>query len=419
MCGHIGQARHGLQKLVHADPTAKDEREGEEQAELGELPPPSIFHVAHIPEVPRVRSAAAHHNRAISHLPVLPPLWAALPSDPKLYTWPAPIEAPPELLMLDESSLCICAAPGSQYNPFLPTERVPCIIYTTNRAYKSEVQLQRCPICAPRLRHCIGPEPRHIGLFNYNNSVIFAHDLLDDYTSTFTSSETPFAAWVLTVSRRYQVYDSVAPFVSEKLFRSVWFAYTHRQLLDTDSHCPECGSDPQETIWDGITLAFSQKYRLPSLCPPTTLNEKSLRRVKVRQLPGGQLIPKTDLRKAVRFVVQGHPLADILEGDRLGDDNEGTPVNSHSTRSRPHQEKLKQSTRPEQEKIKQSMMSRVEAIPDVCTKLKAVDKALATLFSTYYNLTKLAAGVGPPDVYRRLFSQVGHPSLTSSQADVH
>jgi hypothetical protein len=39
------------------------------------------------------------------------------------------------------------------------------------------------------------------GVFNFNNRILFTHDLLDEYTSAYTSSETPFVGWVATVSR--------------------------------------------------------------------------------------------------------------------------------------------------------------------------------------------------------------------------
>jgi hypothetical protein len=338
-------------------------------------------------KVPRIRSAIAHNIYAISHLAVLPPIWAALPSDLQLYPRPQPVEEPPELLLLDESSSCLCAIPRTEYNPLLATEQGTCVIYMMNRAQQTRMQLQHCPTCSPKLRRFIGPDLRTLGLFNYNNRALFTHDLLDDYTSHFTSSETPFAAWTLTVSRRYEVFGSAIPFVNEKMFRSAWFAYTHLQSLDMDMHCPKCGPDPQETIWDGVTLAFSQKHRLPSLRPPTTLDEKSLRRTEVRQRTGQQLIPDHDLRKDVRFVVQGSPLVEDFANNR-SDDDEDTAGKSESR------------------KAKQLLVSRVEKIPDVCKRLSSVNKPLAVLFNQYYGVARLNAGLGPPAEYQRLFVQV-------------
>ena len=293
---------------------------------------------------------------------------------------------PPDVLLLDENSSCFCSEPRPRYSAKLAIQERPCTIYTTTQAYKTKIQLQCCPICPNLFRRFIGPDPRNVGLFNFNNQILFAHDLLDEYTSAFTSSETPFAAWSVTVSRRYEVHQSMMPFVSEKLFRTVWFAYSRLQCLDTDSNCPECGPDPQDTIWDGVTLAFSQKHMLPSLRPPTTGHPKSLQRQEVRYQTGQQLIKPQSLRKDVRFVIQGRSLAISPDGEISdeGDDEDG------------------QST----SKTKQQLVARVEAIPDVCIKLKLVNGALSELFAKYYGVPALLASKEPPAVYRRLFVQV-------------
>jgi hypothetical protein len=221
-----------------------------------------------------------------------------------------------------------------------------------------------------------------MGLFNFNNEVLFSHDLLDEYTSTFTSSETPFAAWVLTLSRRYDTHQSAVPFVSEKMFRNIWFAYIRLQRLDTDLNCPECGPDPQDTIWDGVTLAFSQKHLSPSLRPPTAIHEHSPQRQKVRYLSGGQLIHPASLRKDLRFIVDGRSLA-------INPDDDGPDVGEVDA-----------------SKTKLQLIARVNAIPDVCNELKAVNRALGLLFSHHYGVATLSAGTEPPSVYRRMFIQV-------------
>jgi hypothetical protein len=274
------------------------------------------------------------------------------------------------------------------YNPFLAKEERTCTIYTTTQAYSATIERQRCPTCTHRYHRFIGPEPRNLGLFNFNNQLLFTHALLDEYTSAFTSSETPFAAWVVTVSRRYQVHESCVPFVSEKMLRSVWFAYSQLQSLDTNMDCPECGPDPQDTIWDGVTLAFSQKYQL-SLRPPTTLHEKSQRQEEVRYRAGQQLIPQVQVRKAVRFVIEGRSL--VFNSDDDWSDDSGNDQSQKRGGS---------------EKAKQDLLSRVNAIPDVYAKLKVVNDSLAALFAKHYGVATLIAGTEPPVVYKRLFVQV-------------
>jgi hypothetical protein len=72
-------------------------------------------------------------------------------------------------------------------------------------------------------RHDIGPDCRNIGLFNWNNRALVTEELLDDYTSAFVSSETPFVAYTAAVSRRYQTHNSPLPFLPEKSFLEIWF----------------------------------------------------------------------------------------------------------------------------------------------------------------------------------------------------
>jgi hypothetical protein len=92
-----------------------------------------------------------------------------------------------------------------------------------------------CPSCpAPQQRY-IGPNLQEYGLFNYNNSILVSHKLLDEYTVSFASSETPFTAFVTVLSHRYTVSGTV--FMGEDLFQSIWFSYVSLQVFDDDFKC--------------------------------------------------------------------------------------------------------------------------------------------------------------------------------------
>jgi CxC4 like cysteine cluster associated with KDZ transposases len=185
------------------------------------------------------------------------------------------------------------------YSPLRLSEQHLCIIYTLMGAHCTEIELQSCLVCPCTLRQFIGPETRDLGLFNFNNRILFTHDLLDKYTSAYTSSETPFVGWVATVSHQYMNHHSVRPFITEKMFRSVWFSYIRLQHLDMNLQCPTCGPIPQDTIWDGVTLAFSQKHLLLSLCPPTISHKNSLCCDNVRYYSHLQCILDQKLQKAI------------------------------------------------------------------------------------------------------------------------
>ncbi|KAF6757723.1 hypothetical protein DFP72DRAFT_758512, partial [Ephemerocybe angulata] len=141
---------------------------------------------------------------------------------------------------------------------------------------KTDIQLQPCPECPSIHRRFIGPDLRELGIFNYNNSILVTHELLDEYTIAFTVSETPFTAFVHMVNHRYRTTGG--SFMGEDLFRSVWFAYVVHQAFTDDMHCPHagCGDYPDTVIFDGITLAFGRKHISGSLNPPTTSSSTSI-----------------------------------------------------------------------------------------------------------------------------------------------
>ncbi|EKM78196.1 hypothetical protein AGABI1DRAFT_28964, partial [Agaricus bisporus var. burnettii JB137-S8] len=134
------------------------------------------------------------------------------------------------------------------------------------------------------IEELIGPDCRALGIFNYNNTMLFSHDLLDDYTSCYTTSETPFSAWIKVLTRRYKTWvkpsgarDNSSLFVDEGVFRAVWFAYIN--LVDfsgDDMVCPHCGPTPETIIWDGVTLSFNRKQVKESIYPPTTRHQGSI-----------------------------------------------------------------------------------------------------------------------------------------------
>lgn len=162
------------------------------------------------------------------------------------------------------------------------------------------MELQPCPECPPSRKQFIGPDLREYGIFNYNNSTFVSHELLDEYTSSFTLSETPFDAWVEFIQRRSLVYGS-GHFMGKDLFRSCWFAYACLQKFEGDFECPECGKYPDNVIWDGVTLAFHRRQLLSSIHPPTSTSHSSEVRP-TKYMPGQQALPFPNLRKSLRAI---------------------------------------------------------------------------------------------------------------------
>lgn len=249
----------------------------------------------------------------VSYQPIRPPRWARLPSDAELYPHPALIRSLPagHVFTLQGDSSCLCLNGRTLFNPSAPTTRRKSKLYTLTSLVEVEVEVQRCPTCPGHRRRFIGPDLRESGVFNYNNSILVTHELMDEYTSAYTTSETPFVAWVRHITRRYEEDGMV--FMGPDLFRNVWFSYAYLQEYVDDMTCSLCGSSPETTIWDGLTLAFNKKHLKDSILPPTIVHPQSTIRSKVKYFSKQQLLPEKALRKAIRDAFQAPSASDFLE----------------------------------------------------------------------------------------------------------
>jgi hypothetical protein len=264
-------------------------------------------------------------------------------------------------------------------------------------------------MCSSSQRRFIGPDGCNLGLFNYNNRILFTHELLNDYTCTYTSSETPFTAWVSVISRRYTSRKSLR-FVSEDIFRAVWFAFVKLQLFENDMQCLECGPHPADVIWDGVTLAFGRKHIESSLRPPTTCHEKSV--VRVSQYESHQqLIPSSTTRNLLKKVVTGRSLLigpDELKSKSCVTSNEGRESVSGDDGSVCEDVDTPTTSRTAAlgTKAAADLLSRIRAIPDVTEKMCKLSPALGTAFEENYGARTLLNNREAPPVYQRFFAQV-------------
>ncbi|KAH7903036.1 hypothetical protein BJ138DRAFT_980104, partial [Hygrophoropsis aurantiaca] len=103
-------------------------------------------------------------------------------------------------------------------------------------------------------RRLVGSDLGRYGLFNWNNSMLFMHELLNTFTNAYTASGTLFSAFCLTVRWTYLDYGFHNEFCSDDTFVRVWFAFTRIQQLDSGMLCPTCGSSPEVISADGISL---------------------------------------------------------------------------------------------------------------------------------------------------------------------
>ncbi|KAF6742531.1 hypothetical protein DFP72DRAFT_1105781, partial [Ephemerocybe angulata] len=334
----------------------------------------------------------------ISYRPVLPPLAASLKRDPHLYPRPTPFRNGPAsapLLKLDQYSSCPCTPGRTYYDRDLEVIEKDCKIYTLLQVVHARIQVQKCPSSPASRRRSIGPDLREMGIFNYNNSILVSHELLDEYTMTYAASETPFTAYVTVVSQRYVNSGSV--FMGEDLFRSVWFAYATIQAFDNDFSCIRCGEYPDTTIWDGITLAFGKKHITGTLRPPTVTSDRSVTRMKIKNKPKQQLIADATLRKKMRHVATQPSLATLINQlDTEIDDDDGEE-DDDSTNTNPSQSK--------QERQAKLLKERFELIDSISSQLTLACPPLAPLFGEAYGAASMKKGKAHIRIQKSFFIQ--------------
>lgn len=367
-CSHISSAREHLSALLRVEMSVPEE--GTDAGEYWATSVPGVVKlITHIALMVRVRKAAKGFI-SISYLPILPPIWSILETDDILYERRKPqLDLPEGCFSLDMNSSCPCGPSRTFYDPNLPKSSQDCVLYTLSETHKHTIDLQPCRTCPGRRRRHIGPDPRNLGVFNYNNRILVTHALLDEYTAAYTTSETPFVAWVSIVNRRYQVHESQQPFMSEQMFRAVWFAYVNLQKFEQDMKCPKCGPTPDNVVWDGVTLGFSQKHLLDSLRPPTISHDDSPVR-KHRYIAKQQVLIDKDLRKLLRAVIAGPFTLPQLSKTENGE----------------------------------AYLARLEKIPEVHKKLQKLDPSLGEIFRAKFGVD--VAARKPDDAYIRLFHQV-------------
>lgn len=388
----------------------------------------------------------------VSYRPILPPKWAMLQSDERLYPIPRPIREDTGNMKykLDHDSTCLCGNTRTFYDPSQPTVFRQCKLYTLATVFEVEIELQKCSTCPPKRRRYIGPDLRLHGIFNFNNSILATHELLDAYTSAYTTSETPFIGWVTQTSRIYANVDTV--FMGPDLFRSVWFAFAFLQNLVDDMVCRICKSNPDTAIWDGLTLAFGKKHLRDSIRPPTVSHSESIIRRKVVYQPHQQILKNRDLRKSVREALAGPSVHAVMQTARQMEASmaqlsaPSTPTRSHqnspslapmtprtlfppsastttptipippSTPSRPSTTPSAPITPFSPSKAALKHVSQVELhlkrIKECAQNLKSQCPALAAVFERYVGPEAYAAGRHCPALWRSFFKQVSNvPSI--------
>ncbi|KAF8502474.1 hypothetical protein BU17DRAFT_22125, partial [Hysterangium stoloniferum] len=156
----------------------------------------------------------------------------------------------------------------------LPTFKQNFIIFGLQCGYEWTIQVSKCISCK-HSRRLYGSDLGSMGIFNWNNSFGFTHELLNQYTNVFTTCENPFVAFVTNTRRLYISSNSPVSFCSGETFTRVWFAFTDLQVLASGMKCPICGPYPDVVIADGVSIGYSSNKTMSGLCPPTMVSERN------------------------------------------------------------------------------------------------------------------------------------------------
>ena len=312
-------------------------------------------------------------------------MWARIPSDPIFPTIPPP-NSVPALIPLGKSGRCASCDILYDSDPAKSTKTIMCKIFGFTHAWRTKIEVQDCPGCQ---RGVIGPDCGDLGIFNWNNRTLFMHALLDDYTSNYTTSETPFIAWVGVMSRRYNTFESPVNFPSDKYFREIWFAYIVLMKLEGEFTCPACGKSPRVTIWDGITLSFSKKHILPTIHPPTTTTDGSPIRPRVAPVRKQQFIGDSMLRKDLRGFVEGAPV-------------DTTVLSLEALEIRETDARERAATRRE----RSDEVEHITQVENFRRRLEKVSQELGDFFNDVYAIKEGNTQARPPRVYKQLLQHL-------------
>ncbi|KAE9391441.1 hypothetical protein BT96DRAFT_1001297 [Gymnopus androsaceus JB14] len=292
-------------------------------------------------------------KRAISHLEILPPHWAMLPSDPALYTQPPPLRTPPSLIQLTKDASCRCIdGHRTFYNPELAMEVKKCTVYTLTGAFPVEIETQKCPRCP--------------------------HELFNDYTCSFTSSETPFEAWVHQVDRQYAATENLVRLLGSDTLRLIWFAYARLMKLEGDKQCTRCGVYPSNVIWDGVSIAFARKHVKMNLQPPTFIASDAPTWSSPKAPAKQEWIQEQRLRRQLRKWLSDGGLRPLVKGENVA-----------------------------MEEVLHARLQSLDIFTQLEESLKNINSSLARIFSREFGMTTISKNEWKPACqYLQLFELI-------------
>lgn len=241
----------------------------------------------------------------MSWKPVPPPVWARETESVHTAVFVPSAETVPPTLTSNELDLGRCRRCGASGRRGVEVKLVKSTVYTSTGAFERLVETRPCSACPPNRRSQAGPDLSEFSLFNLDNTHIFSHELLNEYSSRFTLAELPFDAFVRSLGRTYKERGCALAPCTKRDFRWAWFAFCRVQSFPHALGCKECGDKPEVIIADGVSAGFPRSQVTASLNPPTIPSSCSTVRNNVRSLTDfHRLVPGRSLRKSALALLQ-------------------------------------------------------------------------------------------------------------------
>lgn len=182
----------------------------------------------------------------VSYLPIPVPAWLQIDENESISQSFRGGTDLPDIFYLNNTSRCSC---GSR-DPGVGPTHSDLLIFTSTTVIRKRIETSYCEACR-YTKGRVGPDLGEFGLFNWNNKYAFSHELMNSYTSQFTTSITPLFAFHQTIVNTYLSEQSSEPFASLHMFCSAYFGFIRLQQLQTAMQCSRCGRNPPIPIADG------------------------------------------------------------------------------------------------------------------------------------------------------------------------
>lgn len=195
----------------------------------------------------RLMKPSQERRRPVSHLGINPPEWVRLSHEPCT----PPFESIPPTIPIDSTARCTCGS--SVRDPTSPIVTASIRVFGLQYARSVDIEMIKCTLESCRSSHqrYLIPDCSKYGLMIWSKNIALEHDLLFDYLSQLSRSETPMIAFVLSTRQRYtHSYSSKsqlsAPHLQIPLFSYATFSRVSRSSLAVpatvfpDSHNSVC-----------------------------------------------------------------------------------------------------------------------------------------------------------------------------------